>query len=242
MIKVVVIAGPTASGKTALAIRLAQKFDGEIVSADSMQVYKTLDIATAKPSKEKLEAVPHHLIDVLEPTEEFSAYKFVTLAKAAIADITARGKLPIICGGTGLYIHSLIDGFSFKDDTPNSPTEYNPLKLALNFSSRELLYDKINARVDQMFDAGLVAEAKYALSLDLPTSAAAIGYKELALYFAEKQSLADAKALIKQKTRNYAKRQLTWFRPRGYTWLDADDKAAAFDAAEKAVNCLLTNS
>ena len=242
MIKLLVVAGPTASGKTVLAIRLAEKYNGEIISADSMQVYKTLNIATAKPSDEELASVPHHLIDILEPTEEFSAYKFVTLAREAVADITARGKLPIICGGTGLYIHSLLEGFSFKDDTPNSPIEYEPLKLALNYSSRALLYDKINSRVDRMFDDGLVVEAKYALSLDLPTSAAAIGYKELALYFAGQQSLAEAKSVIKQKTRNYAKRQLTWFRPRGYTWLEADDQNKAFENAIKEVNSLLTNS
>ena len=242
MTKIIVVAGPTATGKTALALRLAQHYGGEIISADSMQVYKTLDIATAKPSKAELAAVPHHLIDILEPTEEFSAYQFVAFAKTAIADITARGKLPVICGGTGLYIHSLLDGFSFKDDTPNSPTDYQSLKLALNYSSRALLYDKINARVDEMFAAGLADEARYALSLGLPASAQAIGYKELALYFEGKQSLEEAKALIKQKTRNYAKRQLTWFRPRGYTWLNADGPDAAAIAADELINFLLTNS
>lgn len=274
----VVVCGATASGKTRLAIDIAKRFDGEVVSADSMQIYKTLDIASAKPTPEETDGVPHHLIDFLEPTRAFSVADYVELAREKIADIASRGKLPIICGGTGLYINSLIDNIIF-DDTegdadfrrelnefaekngnealwerlkkidekaaaelhPNNrnriiraieiyeksgrtitdakinsrllESPYEPLMLQITYENREMLYERINERVDLMLEAGLLEEAReFFTHSDYVTACQAIGCKELKPYLDGEKSLDECVEHLKMQTRRYAKRQLTWFR------------------------------
>ena len=264
--KIIVIVGPTAVGKTALAIEVAKRFGGEVVSGDSQQVYRGLDIGTAKASPEEQAAVPHHLIDVREVTESYSAFDFVREAKTAIEEITARGKLPIIAGGTGLYIQSLLEGYHlggevpheeilayraqldllsdedlyqrvaeqglvipqlnrrramraleiahFGQDLANEETDYEPYLICLD-DERSLIYDRINRRVDRMLEEGLLDEARW-LYDDHPEVQAAkgIGYKELFPYFRGEQTLEEASESLKQATRRFAKRQLTWFRNR----------------------------
>ncbi len=279
MNKILIITGPTASGKTAFALSCAQKFNGEIISADSMQIYRYLNIGTAKATTQEQSQVPHHLIDILEPNEEFSVQQFVELAQEKIAEIVQKGKLPIIVGGTGLYIKSLIYPYSFgktakneqirahynqilnekgrdflfeilqkksaekatkihKNDTKrviraleilsNNPTEkgtvnleengqprYNYVLVALDFS-RDELYDRINKRVEKMFDEGHLDEVQALIKAGKINqnnqSMQGIGYKELFDLFANKTNLETTKDLIKRNTRNYAKRQFTFFR------------------------------
>lgn len=276
---VAVVCGPTASGKTALAVRLALALNGEVVSADSMQVYRQLNIGTAKPSKDEMCGVPHHMLDVADPAEDYSVARYVCDAVPIVDDILARGKLPIIAGGTGLYLDALIAGRAFAPFAPNSglreelehraqieglpalfrelrlydpdaagrihpndakriiralevfrstgktisqhnretnalPPRYNAVKVGLRFQNRADLWAVIDARVDDMFDRGLPDEVR-ALSAVLPhdcTAMQAIGYKELSAALALGQSLDHARAEIKLHTRQYAKRQLTWFR------------------------------
>ncbi len=264
--KLIAIVGPTAVGKTALGIELAQLFNGEIISGDSQQVYKKLDIGTAKATAEEQNAVPHHLIDIRNVDEVYSVYDFVAEAKEAIIDINSRGKLPIIVGGTGLYLQSLLEGYhlggevnqdevltyrqemadlsdevlfekiadrsldipqlnrrramraleldKFGHNLKNSPTDYETLIIALN-DDREVLYNRINNRVDSMVEKGLLEEAKW-LYDNFPDVQATrgIGYKELFSYFAGEESLEQALGKLKQNTRRFAKRQLTWFRNR----------------------------
>lgn len=264
--KVIVILGPTAVGKTALGIDLAQDFKGEIISGDSQQVYRQLDIGTAKVSLEEQEAVRHHLIDVREVDQAYSVYDFVQEATRAIEDIASRGRLPIIVGGTGLYIQSLLEGYhlggevdqdkvlayrkelevltdeglkarlleqainleqfnrrrairalelaTFGQDMVNKGTPYEALVIGLN-DERQALYQRINARVDQMVEAGLLAEVAW-LYEHHPTAQAAlaIGYKELFPYFKGEMPLDEALDKVKQNSRRFAKRQLTWFRNR----------------------------
>ncbi|MCL2056768.1 MAG: tRNA (adenosine(37)-N6)-dimethylallyltransferase MiaA [Oscillospiraceae bacterium] len=275
-IPVLVVCGPTASGKTKLAVQLAIRLGGEVVSADSMQVYKGMDIGTAKPTTEEMCGVPHHLIGIIEPETPFSVADYVTLAQQAICDIRARGKLPVLAGGTGLYISSLIDNIRFaqiKSDPdlrksledfaenhgnealwgrlnendpelaaklhPNNrgriiravevyettgvnmsehlrlsraePSPYVPFMLGLTFSRREILYERIDRRVDEMIKSGLVEEAREFAARG-KTSGQAIGYKELQPYFAGACTLDEAVENIKRETRRYAKRQLTWLR------------------------------
>ena len=264
--KIIVIVGPTAVGKTALAIEVAKRFNGEVVSGDSQQVYRGLDIGTAKASPEEQAAVPHHLIDVREVTESYSAFDFVSEAKKAIEDIQSRGKLAIIAGGTGLYIQSLLEGYHLGGETPheeilayraeldslndeelfgkiaelglemsqinrrramraleiahlgneleNKQTDYEALLICLD-DDREILYERINQRVDLMLKAGLLEEAKW-LYDNYPHVQASkgIGYKELFPYFAGELALEEAINKLKQNTRRFAKRQLTWFRNR----------------------------
>ena len=264
--KIIVIVGPTAVGKTALAIEVAKRFGGEVVSGDSQQVYRGLDIGTAKASPEEQAVVPHHLIDVREVTESYSAFDFVSEAKKAIEDIHNRGKLAIIAGGTGLYIQSLLEGYHLGGETPheeiltyraslepysdeelahlvkqagleipqfnrrramraleiahfgqdleNQETLYEPLIICLD-DERSQLYERINNRVDLMFEAGLLDEAKWLFD-HYPDAQAAkgIGYKELFPYFRGEQTLEEASESLKQATRRFAKRQLTWFRNR----------------------------
>lgn len=273
-----VIVGPTASGKTALSVELAKRYNGEIISADSMQIYAGLDIATAKPTDAEKQGIPHYLLGFLDNERPFSVADFLTLARAAIAEISARGKLPIIVGGTGLYISSLIDNVRL-DETPcdgavrarltkeaedmgreamlaklaevdeetaaqlhpNNITRiiralevfevtgiplseqkrrsravespYMPCIIGLDYAEREDLYDRINQRVDKMLADGLVAEATAVYNgRTLSTARQAIGYKELLPYLRGEALLSACVDKIKQETRRYAKRQLTWFR------------------------------
>ncbi|MCL2698366.1 MAG: tRNA (adenosine(37)-N6)-dimethylallyltransferase MiaA [Oscillospiraceae bacterium] len=269
----VVVCGATASGKTALAVHLAERFGGEIIGADSMQIYKDMSIATAKPSPGELRGTVHHLIDFLEPHEVFSVADYVQLAREAIADVHGRGKLPVICGGTGLYINALIDNIEFveikadaafrgemknkeasvlleelrlkdpetagqlhannkkrviralevlhatgktmselKSRSRLNPSPYEPLMMQIEFHRYEL-YERINKRVDEMLEKGLLEEAAafYALK-NSHTSAQAIGYKELLPYLNGESGLAECVENLKKSTRNYAKRQLTWFK------------------------------
>lgn len=274
---VVVVVGPTASGKTSLGIEIAKHFDGEIVSADSMQIYKNMDIATAKPVEEELAMAKHHLIGFLDIGESFSVAKYKLLALKAIDDILSRNKLPIIVGGTGLYVDTIINNTEFLDYSNSDIRErltqraenegiealYNELKkvdpesgkrlhindtkriiralevyystgetitrqcelshlndskyrfciIGLTAENRQVLYDRINLRVDMMVDSGLIEEAKNFFALDCGSTAKqAIGYKELKPYLDGLVSLDEATKKLKMETRRYAKRQLTWFR------------------------------
>ncbi len=297
----VVIVGPTASGKTALSLSLARRFDGEIVSADSMQVYKGMDIQTAKPTEQEQKEIPHHLIGILEPDESFSVAQYQTAAFRAIDDITARGRLPILVGGTGLYVSAVVDNTRFGEMTippdirlrlttearqqggeallqrlreidpvlahtlhPNqikrivralevhevtgktltefwagsrlAPPRYNALMLGVTFHDRELLYDRINRRVDEMLRMGLLNEVS-AMRQDRLSATArqAIGYKELYGYFDQTLTWEEAVENLKRQTRRYAKRQLTWFRRDGRVeWLYHEDGNVS-DAAEQMV-------
>ncbi|HGD0378799.1 TPA: tRNA (adenosine(37)-N6)-dimethylallyltransferase MiaA [Streptococcus agalactiae] len=265
-IKLIAVVGPTAVGKTALGIELAKTFNGEIISGDSQQVYQKLDIGTAKASKEEQEQAYHHLIDVREVNENYSVYDFVKEAKVAIDTIISKGKIPIIVGGTGLYLQSLFEGYhlggevnqetlmayrekleslsdedlfeklteqsiiipqvnrrrairalelaKFGNDLQNSESPYDVLLIGLN-DDRQVLYDRINRRVDLMMDNGLLDEAKW-LYDNYPSVQASkgIGYKELFPYFSKQIPLEKAVDKLKQNTRRFAKRQLTWFRNR----------------------------
>ena len=265
-VKIIAVVGPTAVGKTALGIELAKRFNGEIISGDSQQMYRHLDIGTAKATLEEQAEAPHHLIDVREVDEAYSAYDFVKEASAAIEDITSRGKLPIIVGGTGLYLQSLLEGYhlggqvnqeevlayrqeleqladavlfdkiaeqgieipelnrrrairalelaTFGQDLENKETPYDALLIGLN-DDRQVLYERINHRVDVMVEKGLLDEAKWLYDNHRDVQAArAIGYKELFPYFAGQASLEESVDKLKQNTRRFAKRQLTWFRNR----------------------------
>lgn len=287
MNKVVVIAGPTATGKTAVSVKLAKDFNGEVISCDSVQIYKHLNIGSAKPSKDEMEGIPHHLMDFLDPFENFSVADFCTLAKEKIDDILSRGKFPILAGGTGLYISSIVDNISFAESendnsvrdelyreyeklgaeamheklrkidpvaaeeihpnnikrviraieiymqTGKTRTEQNKeskkIKSPYDFilcglnCERELLYERINKRVDKMEDAGLFREIKELLDMGLSEnnqSMQGIGYKEVLPYFEGKISKEECLELIKKNSRNYAKRQLTWFKRGDYKWFD----------------------
>ncbi|MDB6183980.1 tRNA (adenosine(37)-N6)-dimethylallyltransferase MiaA [Streptococcus vestibularis] len=264
--KLIVVAGPTAVGKTALGIELAQRFNGEIISGDSQQVYRQLNIGTAKATPQEQAAAVHHLIDVRDVDESYSAYDFVTEAQIAITDIVNRGKLPIIVGGTGLYLQSLLEGYHlggqvdqeqvlvyrskleqlsdlelfeqidslgieikeinrrrairalelhrFSDNPENTETTFDPFIIGLD-DERSLIYERINTRVDKMVQLGLLEEAKW-LYDNYPEaqSARGIGYKELFPYFSGEQTLDESLEKLKQNTRRFAKRQLTWFRNR----------------------------
>ena len=264
--KIIVVLGPTAVGKTALGIELAQRFEGEIISGDSQQVYRKLDIGTAKASLEEQAAARHHLIDVREVDETYSAFDFVREAQAAIADVANRGKVPIIVGGTGLYLQSLLEGYHlggqvdqeqvlayraeleqwseedlrkavseqgleivqfnrrrairaleldrFGQDLENQAPAYEALLIGLT-DERDRLYERINQRVDSMMEQGLLEEARW-LYEHFPQVQATrgIGYKEFFPYFRGEMDLETAVDKLKQNTRRFAKRQLTWFRNR----------------------------
>jgi len=278
--KILVINGPTASGKTKLAVELALAHNGEVVSADSMQIYRRMDIGTAKPTVEEMQGVPHHMIDVADPAEDFSVARYVDMAAACVDDILARGKLPIVAGGTGLYIDSLLSGRTFAAFEPDSPlrgelegrlareggeallaelskvdpdtaarlhpndskrivraleiyltsgktmTEHNAetlaipprydaLTLTLAFERREDMWARIDRRVDVMMADGLVDEVRALLDSGVPakcTAMQAIGYKEMVNALNGDGSITDTAEEIKLRSRQYAKRQLTWFR------------------------------
>ena len=277
--RVVAVGGPTASGKTALSVALARAFDGEIINADSMQIYKNLDVGTAKPSEEERQGIPHYLLDFLPPETPYSVADFTAAADPLIRDITARGRLPLVVGGTGLYITSLLSGMAFapektdpairaqlqaRADTeggaalyaelqridpdyaaqvhPNNlprviralelfeatgrrmsdqrrearPAEapYHALCLCLTCRDRAVLYSRIDRRVDEMVENGVLDEARqvYDHRDAYRTAAQAIGYKEFFPYFEGTANLTECTERLKQATRNYAKRQLTWFR------------------------------
>lgn len=283
----IAVVGPTAVGKTSLAIDLALRLGSEIISGDALQVYRGLDIGTAKPDTTERRGIPHHLIDILDPQEEFSVADFQARAAALIAVLNARGAIPILAGGTGLYVRSLLEGYSFNaipgDDAirrryatlaeqhgsgylhsllqaadPETAARLHPndtRRIVRALESRELgdqpvsrerhdapvydslvigltmdrakLYDRINRRVDAMIAAGLVNEVAGLLAAGVPLSARslqAIGYKEIAAHLAGETDLATAVASVKQATRNFAKRQYTWFRRMPYIhWVDVDN-------------------
>ena len=287
--KIVCVAGPTACGKTTLGVLLAQRFHGEVVSADSMQIYRGMTVGTAAPTEAEMQGVPHHMIAVAEPSEQWSAAEYVAKATPIVDDILSRGKLPILVGGTGLYVQSFLYGVRFTEEKapaglreqlaeelaqkggaalyaelqqvdpeaaavihPNNqvrvlralehyratgkklseqkaaslPPErpYRSLILGLDFPDRAALYRRIDLRVDKMLDAGLLAEAELVWNnrSRFRTAAQAIGYKEFFPYFEQTTSLEACADKLKQASRNYAKRQLTWFRHMdGVVWLDA---------------------
>lgn len=278
--KIIAVAGPTASGKSALALELCKRLDGELISLDSMQIYRGLDIGTAKPTKAEQAEVRHHMIDICEPTENFSAAEFAERAHKVIADVRSRGKRAVLCGGTGLYLDTVLGRLDFgeieSDEKlrgeliafaekngaealherlreidpqaaekihPNnvrrvaraieiyeltgktktehdreaiSDSPYESLIIGLDYDDREVLYNRINRRVDAMIEAGLEGEVRSLVSRGLlsaeSTSGQAIGYKEMLGYIAGDCSLGDAVEKIKLGTRRYAKRQLTWLR------------------------------
>jgi len=306
-IPVIVVAGPTASGKTGLAIHIAKKISGEIVNADSMQIYKYMDIGTAKPTKEERELAVHHLIDFVEPDAEFSVADYTALAHEKIAEIYSRGKIAVVCGGTGLYINSLIDDVTFGEmDTdyelrdelrsiaenqgaqvlldmlaefdeesakkihPNNlkrliraiefykvtgvpisrhqemtkqvESRYNPLMMIIDHD-RDVLYQRINQRVDIMLQKGLIDEVKSLMEKGYTrdmNSMKGIGYKEVMDYLEGNASYEEMLEILKQSTRHYAKRQLTWFRrDERINYIDA--KSNVLEEADKLVEEWLKN-
>lgn len=283
--KVLVILGPTATGKSHCAIEIAKKYNGEIISGDSMLVYKGMDIGTAKPTAEELALVPHHLVDILPPDASFSVVDFKQQAERLITEITARGHLPIIAGGTGLYIKALLEGYAFNEAEEDSelrralereateqgaqvlhdrlrelaPQEaerihpnnvrrviralesalqgesvnqygaaempYNALVVGLNME-RQALYARINKRVDLMLEAGLEQEVHELLEQGVHPdcqSMQSIGYRQMVWYIDAGMPYDDAVEKLKQATRNFAKRQLTWYKKMPYIhWLQLD--------------------
>ncbi|MFR5874877.1 MAG: tRNA (adenosine(37)-N6)-dimethylallyltransferase MiaA [Eubacterium sp.] len=283
-IKIICVVGATASGKTGLGVELAKKIGGEIISADSMQVYRGMSIATAAATNDEQQGIPHYLLEFLNPSDTFSVADFVKLAGEKVFDINNNGKVPIIVGGTGLFIDSLVQNITFADVQADdelrkqlnqkstdelynelmsvdsaaaesihknnrkrviralelyyggvSKTEQNEksrigenpfdaLYIGINYRNREVLYDRINRRVDLMLDAGLINEAKSFADNEGITSRQAIGHKELKPYFDGVITLDEAVDNIKKGTRHYAKRQLTWFRRNNeINWLYADE-------------------
>jgi tRNA dimethylallyltransferase len=305
-IPVVAVVGPTASGKSRLGVEIALRKNGEIISADSMQIYKGMSIGTAKPSQEEMRGVPHHLIDFADLSQPFSVADYVSLAAECMTALNARGKLPVIAGGTGLYIRSLLNNIQFTEDDKNeslrlelaeraaqqgtetlldelrsfdpesaarihpnnigriiraieiyrttgitmteqmkrskiNPSPYNSCVIGLGFHNRQKLYDRINQRVDEMMDKGLLREAEDVLNRsDSQTALQAIGYKELLPYFQGECTLAQSIEKIKQESRRYAKRQLTWFRrDEDIHWIMVDevpDFDAVIEEAMRIIN------
>lgn len=276
--KVIAVVGATASGKTSLAVEIAKAVNGEIISADSMQIYKGMTVATAQPTEEEKQGIPHHLIAFLEPSQTYSVAQFAQDAKKCILDIASRGRVPVVAGGTGLYVDSLLSGIDFSEVPDNTQvrkelkqrletegaeamlsqlceidpetaqslhvnntgrimralevyyltgetisqqkrksrekgTEFESLYIYIDYSDRQILYDRIEKRVDIMVKNGLLEEAESFISLGEETTAKqAIGYKELKPYFNSECTLDEALDNLKKETRHYAKRQMTWFR------------------------------
>lgn len=279
MDKIICVAGPTASGKTAFAVELAKMVNGEVVSCDSMQIYRRMDIGTAKPTPEEMQGIAHHMLDVCEPDEDFSVSRYCETATPIVEDILARGKVAIVAGGTGLYMDALIRGNSFapypstgrrqelealadregieavmaqlRSVDPESaarlhlsdrkriiramevyletgqtitahnlktqaiPPKFSPLWFGLEDEDRQDLYNRIDARVDKMLEAGLIDEIKALLAEGVPakcTAMQAIGYKEFVAALDRQCTIEEAADQVRQSSRHYAKRQLTWFR------------------------------
>lgn len=276
--RILSIVGPTASGKTRLAVELAQRFNGEVVSCDSMQIYRTMDIGTAKPTSEEMQGIPHHMLDVAEPEENYSAARYVEQATVCVDDILSRGKLPILAGGTGLYRDALLAGRSFAafsgkyrqdlerraaagelsslyeelqqidperarqlhpadqkriiraleiwyetgktmsahdEESRLQPPRYTAVTIGLSFHDRAVMWERIDRRVDEMMSAGLVEEVRSLLSRGVPpdcTAMQAIGYKEMVSALLAGRPPEDGADEIRLRSRQYAKRQLTWFR------------------------------
>ena len=289
---IICLAGPTASGKTALAVALAQALNGEVVSCDSMQVYKLMDIGTAKPTLAEMQGVPHHMIDVADPREDYSVSRYCKDAAPIVEDIVSRGKVAIIAGGTGLYMDSLIRGNDFAPfpstgvrerlerqadaegleamrswlrsidpeaegriqdrkrllralevylETGETITEHNrrtqalpprftPLWLGLDFENRQSLYSRIDLRVTHMLEAGLLQEIRSLLQSGVPDTATAmqaIGYKEFVSALNGHGTVEAAADSVRQSSRRYAKRQLTWFRRNpAIHWLIREDETS----------------
>lgn len=308
--KILVIVGPTAVGKTALSIELAKQFDGEVISGDSLQVYRKLDIGTAKVTEEEKAGIPHYLIDVKDPQENYSAFEFKQAAETEINQLIKREKLPIIAGGTGMYIQSLLFDFQLGSpevsekaqerrlyweefasqtgkeelwktlekmdpkaaasihmnnekrviraievfektgksildqqsidlkDLANSPFD---VKLVGLETDRQLLYDRINQRVDLMMERGLLKEAEYVFSLGETQASQGIGYKEFFPYFKGNMDLEICVEKVKQHSRQYAKRQLTWFKNRmNVEWYDVVNHPEMIEQIKDSVSNWLT--
>lgn len=305
---ILVICGPTASGKTALAAALAQRLGGEVVSADSMQVYRRMDIGTAKPTPDETRGIPHHMIDVADPEENYSVARYVQDAVPIVDSILARGKLPIVAGGTGLYIDHLVAGRQFAPFEADSglrehlqnraaeeglpalrtelehidpaaavrihpndekrtiralevflstgktitqhdaesralPNRYAPLTIALNFQERSWLWERIDRRVDEMMERGLEREVRELLASGVSpscTAMQAIGYKELSAAISAGRPVSKGAEEVKLRSRQYAKRQLTWFRrnreARWYNWEKIPNFSAALAFSTKLVS------
>ncbi len=224
MQKILVIAGCTAVGKSAFALDLSKFLNMEIISADSVQVYKGVNVATSKPNKQELEQCKHYMIDFVSPFENFNAYDFVNLAEKYISEIASKKCLPVIVGGTGLYIDSLINGFDFESEAKIK--KFDVKYIFLN-DDRQVIYDKINKRVDLWIADGLVDEVKKLREIGVNKDCQcmqAIGYKEVWDYLDGCLELNEAVNLMKKNTRNYAKRQLTWFNHRDCERLDINNK------------------
>ena len=308
MNNIICIAGPTASGKTALAVELAKRFNGEVVSCDSMQIYKRMDIGTAKPTAEEMEGIPHHMLGVCEPDEDFSVSKYCEMASPIVDDIIARGKTAIIAGGTGLYMDSLIKGNDFAPfpatghrqrleaklaevgldaltaelaaidpeaasraqknprriiralevfyetgetitshnlRTQAIPPRYNPLWLGLDFEPRKLLYDRIDLRVGIMLEMGLEQEIRDLLASGIPatcTAMQAIGYKEFLGAMEGHCTMEEAADQVRQSSRRYAKRQLTWFKRNPHmNWLTRCEGDTTEEIIERASQLILNS-
>ena len=305
MDRVIVICGPTASGKTALGVALAKALDGEVVGADSMQLYRGMDIGTAKPTPQEMDGVPHHMIDVADPREDFSVARYVDMATPIVEDILRRGKRPLIVGGTGLYIDNLLAGRQFaafsgdkrraleercqregldrlyaelgrvdpqrqRELHPNDekrvlralevyyetgrtmsdfnaesrtrPPRFQAARIALNYAQRQDLWARIDQRVDGMMAAGLPGEVKALLEEGIPptaTSMQAIGYKELAAAVTGGGDLQAAAEEVKLRSRQYAKRQLSWFRRHGDTHWITWEKNPNFSTALQSSTAFL---
>lgn len=308
MNEIIAIIGPTAVGKTALSFKLAERFQTELVSADAYQVYKGMDIGTAKATKDELATYRHHLIDIIEPNEDFSAAAFQEAARTTIEDLYERGKIPILVGGTGLYVQSLLEGYEFKakrhskeerqaassriaalseeelkayitEKTGYEPPDWHELlsnshrlvrlvgaiekgdgaaavmpqkaggplyhAFVIGLSlPRQVLYERIEKRIDAMIEAGWIDEVQQLLQDGVSPEAQAmkaIGYKELALYLDGQLSLEAASELIKKRTRHFAKRQMTWFKRMPYIrWYEKDDFVTEDELASAVIQDIET--
>jgi len=305
---VIVITGPTASGKTKVSIELAKRINGEIISADSMQIYKYMDIGTAKVTEEEKQGIMHHLLDIVDPRQTFSVAEFKELALQCIREITQKGKNPIIAGGTGLYINALIYNVQFSEadidenlrkalekealekgneylyeklakidpvkasqihknnlkriiralevyeKTKKAPSyhesmsmkvppEYNFIVFGINMK-REVLYDRINRRVDMMMESGLVEEVENLYRHDMlgETAIQGLGYKEIIWYLRGEATLDEAVRILKRNTRRYAKRQMTWFkRIDGIIWINVDELTEPEEITKKIIKYIETH-